>query len=232
MNAIEFGSGTGNLTVSLIERACFARVLMLDHSVGMLEAALEKARRRELRTDQVAAIESSILESRWKGVDGFAKPDVVVFQLSLDHVEHDAELRTLFADIFNGLSAGGALIISEKCADGSAKDSASWKSFVRMVDLRARHMLTKGLMSTDQVEAWQRHLLDDDILRPLSALQAFAVEAGFRIAEIHGVELRPAEVMTYENYYRSRQVNRIMPDDPGLGERAFGIGILCCVKDG
>jgi ubiquinone/menaquinone biosynthesis C-methylase UbiE len=56
LTAVEFGSGTGNVTVSLLQQVGLGKVLMVDHSQGMLTVALEKIRKLGLPETSAIAL--------------------------------------------------------------------------------------------------------------------------------------------------------------------------------
>lgn len=230
MVAIEFGAGTGNLSLSLIENLGIKRMLMLDHSRSMLLGAEEKVRRSGIPYEAILTMESSILADDWKQAIGLQSLDIALFHLSLDHVEEDSDLRRLLRDIYDRLSAGGCLVIAEKCADGRDKESASWLAFTRMVEIRASHMLEHGFMSAIEVELWRQHLLSEDVLRPLDVLWSFVIDAGFRVAEAWGVSLESHQHITYDSFYTNFKIKHLSVSTP-ISNVAFGIGVLICIKD-
>ena len=230
MTAVEFGAGTGNLALTLASQLHLKRLLMLDHSASMLAAALRKAKRMEIPEDRVQAVEASILNYDWNRVSGFEHPDIVLFHLSLDHVEHDSDLCQLLQDIYDRLSPGGCLVIAEKCADGSDKNSLSWKSFLNMVQIRQSHMLENGFMSESETESWRQHLLCDDILRPLGVLRQLIEKTGFRIYDAWGIALGADKPITYEAFYQVMELKRVNLSEPLDPREAFAVGILIGVK--
>lgn len=229
--AIEFGAGTANVSLALIDRVGLAKVLLLDHSAGMLEAALRKVQERGLALGRVKTLQSPMLDRTWKSVDDFKRPDIVLFHLSLDHVEHDTDLITFLSEIYQSMNTGGTLILAEKCANGASKISESWRSFEKMIDFRTQHMLDSGLMSDAQAGAWRRHLLEEDILRPLATLWQFVENAGFRVDDAYGAPLPKVECMSYETYYCTKSLQHLGNVRTALDQKGFGVGVLFCVKD-
>jgi SAM-dependent methyltransferase len=230
MIAIEFGAGTGNFSLMLLKQLALRRILMLDHSQGMLAAARNKIQVNEVPTQAIATLHSSILDRAWMTQGEFSCPDLVVFHLALDHVEKDGDLTVLLRRIYSQMTVGGCLVIAEKCANGKDKLSQSWKSFEKMVHFRAEHLLKHGLMSEKQIKAWSNHLLKEDILRPLSELWSSVEAIGFRVVDACGVPLQNSVAMTYEMYYGQSVLVDLKSSSADELNQAFGIGVLVCRK--
>ena len=99
-DVLELGCGTGKNTAWLAERA--RRVVAMDFSAGMLDAA-----RRRVRSDTVRFVQHDVTEA-WPVAA--ATVDVVIGNLVLEHVR---DVAPVFAEAARVLRAGGRLFACE-----------------------------------------------------------------------------------------------------------------------
>jgi hypothetical protein len=172
----------------------------------------------------------SFLSDAWTEIPDFRAGDIVLASLALDHIHSDEALLSLFGKVYRFLTSGGCFVIAEKCANGGDRESASFRSFERMVGIRERHMVQQGLKTAEETRRWKRHILEDDCLRPLGSLWQMAVRTGFTIPAAAGVALPEGDVLDDEAYFRMTSVATLSEADVFARDRAYGLGMLFCLK--
>ena len=230
LNLIEFGPGTGNLTLEILRSADVAKYWLVDHSRPMLDLLLQKAQQERLRPERLVACHSAMLDREWVDSVQPATLDAALFHLALDHVAEDDDLDALLAELSAKLAPSGLLVVAEKCADGSRRQSTSWKSFAKMVDFRFSHMVANGLKTRAEAEAWRHHLLAEDVLRPMASLWSAVEAAGLEVVSAQGAPLPHPTLMSYEGFYNQQKVEPVSREIALDQDRAFGIAILACRK--
>ncbi len=111
--AVELGFGAGWLSAALLARFPQARVLGLDGSPAMLDAA-----RQTLApyTDRVELRPFRLEDQDWRA--GLSDVRVVLSSLVVHHLD-DAGKQALFADLYAALAPGGALLLADLVAPTS-----------------------------------------------------------------------------------------------------------------
>lgn len=215
----EFGAGTANLSAAF---AGFGvrRFTLVDHSDAMLRLAS-----RKLAGAAVTALRGDMAALDRAALDACRGSSVLAYFLTLDHIASDQRVSAMLAAIRPLLAPGGVLLIAEKCAN-SDRDSASWKSFRRMIEVREAHLLREALMTPPQAAAWRRHILEEDHLRPLAVLARLAEAQGFRVASAAGLPLPPAETLDAAWFYAQTRVLPLSPPFPP--DTAHALGMLFC----
>ncbi|HWE64145.1 MAG TPA: methyltransferase [Chloroflexota bacterium] len=109
--AVELGVGEGWLCEAILERFPASRVLGLDGSATMLGLTAERLQRYAGRFElQPFRLE----ERRWRtGFDSEVR--CIVSSLVVHHLD-GAGKRMLYRDLYNGLAAGGALLLADVVA--------------------------------------------------------------------------------------------------------------------
>jgi ubiquinone/menaquinone biosynthesis C-methylase UbiE len=108
-NALEFGSGTGNVSFQLADK--FASITLADTSEGMLEVLREKIASGNITNMNPFLINESYPLTSKKGFD------IVYTLLTLHHVNN---LNSIFSDLSTVLKPGGLLFIGDLVTeDGS-----------------------------------------------------------------------------------------------------------------
>lgn len=230
LNLLEFGPGTGNLTLDILRNADVGKYWLVDHSQPMLDLLMRKARSEKLKSEALVPCRAAMLDQDWVDAVPAGALDAVLFHLALDHVADDADLEQLLATLYAKLAPSGLLVVAEKCADGDRRQSDSWKSFAKMVDHRFTNMVSTGLKTRTEAEAWRHHILAEDTLRPLGSLWSSVEAAGFRVVSAHGAPLPHAGIMSYESFYGMQAIETVSRDLACDPDRAFGIAILVCAK--
>ena len=227
LGCAELGAGTGNFLRIVQEYISLKRCLAVDHSEPMLAIASRKLRRPGCR---MAVLAVSFLSDAWTELPDFSASDIVLASLALDHIHSDEALLSLFGKVYRFLTPGGCFVLAEKCANGGDRESASFRSFERMVGIRERHMVQQGLKTAEDTRLWKRHILEDDCLRPLGSLWQMACRAGFAIPAAAGVALPEGDDLDDEAYFRMTSVSPLSKADVFARDRAYGLGMLFCLK--
>jgi SAM-dependent methyltransferase len=226
---VEIGVGSGNLGCATIPRLRVDHLCIIDHSGAFLRIAQRKfleAITYPLTT--FMARRASFADEGWS--DGIPEngADLALSSFTFDHIA-DSSLPKVYRDVHAILRPGGIFTIAEKCASGD-KQSVSWSSYVRAIDIRTEHNRIHGLKTEEEIVAWRHHNFHDDQMRPLSAHIRTLEKAGFSILTIAGVPLRPAQDMTYEDFYALTKIEPLTRQFTFDTDLAFGVGILVCQK--
>jgi ubiquinone/menaquinone biosynthesis C-methylase UbiE len=227
LRCVDLGTGTGNFLQVILEFLPVAQCLLVDHSEPMLAIASEKLRRSGCT---VATKAVSFLSDSWTKIPGFEQSEIVLASLALDHIHSDEALLSLFRRIYRFLPAGGCFVLAEKCANGKDRESPSWKSFLRMIQIREGHMLKNGLKTPSETERWKQHILTEDYLRPLACLWTLAEKAGFLVHSAAGVPLPDHDFLDEAHYYSKSSVSPLMKTSVFSSDKAYDLGILFCIK--
>jgi ubiquinone/menaquinone biosynthesis C-methylase UbiE len=227
LRCIELGTGTGNFLQVVLEFLPVAQCLLVDHSEPMLAIATEKLHRPGCT---VATKAVSFLSDSWTTIPGFEQSEIILASLALDHIHSDEALLALFERIYRFLPAGGCFVLAEKCANGNDKESPSWKSFLRMIQVRERHMLKNNLKTPSETRRWKHHILTEDCLRPLACLWNLVEKAGFLVHSAAGVPLPDHDSLDEAHYYSTSSVSPLMKTSIFSADQAYGLGMLFCLK--
>jgi ubiquinone/menaquinone biosynthesis C-methylase UbiE len=227
LRCVDLGTGTGNFLQVILEFLPVEQCLLVDHSEPMLAIASEKLRRFGCT---VATKAVSFLSDSWIEIPGFEQSEIVLDSLALDHIHSDEALLALFERIYRFLPAGGCFVLAEKCANGNDRESLSWKSFMRMIEIRERHMFKNDLKTPSEIERWKHHILTEDYLRSLSCLWTLAEKAGFLVHSAAGVPLPDHDQLDEAHYYSKSSVSPLMKTAIFSSDQAYDLGMLFCIK--
>jgi SAM-dependent methyltransferase len=230
-SALEIGVGSGNFSSTLFSQLRVKRLAILDHSAAFLGIAQRKILER-LPYFPVAftSVYQSFADDAWTEFFQSAQTELVISSLTFDHIS-DESLPDVYRKIHRLLRPGGWFTIAEKCALAD-RESESWKSYVRSIDIRTQHNRNHRLKSEAELVEWRRHNFEDDQMRSLGHQAELLEQIGFVVDVIGGVPLPAAMHMTYEQFYGLNRIERLTRDSIKTTDQALGIGVLICRKSG
>jgi tRNA (cmo5U34)-methyltransferase len=179
--AVEVGCGEGVQTLALLDSFPHASVTALDGSPSMVTHATRLLSRFGPR---VSVMPFSLTEQGW--LSQLDTADCVVSSLCLHHLSAE-EKRRLFAEVYDRLSARGALLIADvvepQRAEARALFAAVWD---RMAEAQARAKTGEPHLFEKFVEGrWNYYRFPDpvDHPSPLFAQLQWLREAGFAVVD-------------------------------------------------
>lgn len=113
---IDLGCGAGVLGAKLLERFGEARLVMVDYSPTMLDAA-----RAHYGDDaRITIVEADLAVVSMSQLLGAAKPDAVVSSFALHHLSRPRQ-QELYREIFEALAPGGVFVNCEHTASATPR---------------------------------------------------------------------------------------------------------------
>jgi len=169
ISILDLGSGTGAVSLALLERYPNAQVTLLDLSPKMLAIARERIPQRNLK----AVIESDFSEWSWDH-----PYDVVASSLALHHLPSDAEKASFYDQIHAHLTPGGAFVNADVVLASSEQTQLvyleKWKSFMA-------RSISREEIETEWIPRYNNEDLPTTLSFHLEALQ----KSGFREVDVY-----------------------------------------------
>ena len=226
---LDIGCGTGNVAARIanVVDPAYCDLVLVDSNHGMVDHAARKA--RGLGFDNPKVVCASFRTDDWDRDIAANSVDIVIALLTLDHMEQDVELTSLFGKLRRILRNTGRFLFGEKCCDSSG---VSQLVFERMIEIRKIDMLERSLLPVADVERWHRHILADDILRPFPVLLRIARESGFCLENALGVPLpRCPSDLSKETFFGMRTLQTLSIEEINESDRAYGIAMAILKPD-
>jgi tRNA (cmo5U34)-methyltransferase len=107
VNLLDVGCGAGNYTIMMLSKIKNLNCVLADLSLPMLDKAFERISRETV--GKVETIQGDIREIKLKE-NHF---DIILAGAVLHHLRDDADWEFTFSKLFNALSPGGCLMISD-----------------------------------------------------------------------------------------------------------------------
>lgn len=181
--AVELGLGEGWLSQAILERFTNARIVGLDGSPAMLDAARQRLQAFESRIDlrRFSLEDRTWLEEVKEPVRAF------VSSLVVHHLD-GPQKRQLYRDLYERLEDGGGLIISDIIAPASEKgrqhSARAWEA-----EVRSRSLVLEGSLDAYQrfLEShWNLFEHPDRIDKPSTTVEhlSWIQEAGFQGVDV------------------------------------------------
>lgn len=229
LDCIEIGCGSANLSITISKYFAIKNLLLVDHSAEFLKIAKQKITKTLLAPRKLTSKNISFLSNNWENDVQPHTQDLILSSLTLDHIAEDKIFLSLLKKLYNLLKEGGCLVIAEKCAS-SDQTTSSWKSFVKMIDIRGENNLKNNFKNLSEIAAWKDHIFHEDTLRPFADIWTLSERAGFTIKYAGGVPLPEPENLNYDTFYQLNKISSLTRQEVFSSVQAFGIAILICQK--
>jgi tRNA (cmo5U34)-methyltransferase len=170
---VDLGCGAGVLGAKLLERFGEARLVMVDYSPTMLDAA-----RADYGGDsRITIVEADLASISMGQLLGAAKPDAVVSSFALHHLSRQRQ-QGLYTEIFEALAPGGVFVNCEHTASATPRYERMF--YEHLVDGTYRNARAAGEdLTRMQVEAMINDGQDVNILTHVDRQCDWLREIGF-----------------------------------------------------